>query len=388
MYARHLTLLASLLFAVLFAGCVPSEHPLYTEDDLVFDEALIGDWQCESKVTGSIQKLNDKTYKWINKQSDGRVFMLRLLRLRDHYFIDTTDVDGLHWFGKVAVQGNSLTFIPLNKDRLREILKTHPDAIKHKSDVQFSTECIRLTATTKDLQAFVLAHINDTNLFEPTSVNTRLKKLDVNESGLASKAQRTFDYWWLWRASIMRTALPAKSAKTANLEFPTSGIVARYTAESVSCLTDTLGVDEDAVNCVLEATKTFKRLDAFVKRNGSNYRVLDALRASLMSDAFGVPKELLDADKELGAQLQQTSERVKKTRTQLTARYNKEFPAVGGFVGVTTPQNLPSTQAQTPEKNVTEKTDQATVCIKVPDGARVFVLENGKPKDEMAVQAV
>ena len=41
---RALKLTVALGLVVLLAGCFPSLHPLYTEEDLVYDSALVGTW--------------------------------------------------------------------------------------------------------------------------------------------------------------------------------------------------------------------------------------------------------------------------------------------------------------------------------------------------------
>lgn len=55
MKTTHIFLLATLTFFLF--GCIPSLNPLYTNDDLVTDDNLIGEW-CEnqSKETWTIEK--------------------------------------------------------------------------------------------------------------------------------------------------------------------------------------------------------------------------------------------------------------------------------------------------------------------------------------------
>jgi hypothetical protein len=45
------------LLAVFMGGCVLSLHPLYTENDLIFEEKLLGTWAEEgSKVTWQFKR--------------------------------------------------------------------------------------------------------------------------------------------------------------------------------------------------------------------------------------------------------------------------------------------------------------------------------------------
>lgn len=56
-----------LIFGILLfilSGCgVSSIHPLYTEQDVIFDPALLGDWtDKDSKGTSTFTKSGDKVY--------------------------------------------------------------------------------------------------------------------------------------------------------------------------------------------------------------------------------------------------------------------------------------------------------------------------------------
>jgi hypothetical protein len=51
-------------------GCAPSLHPLYTEQDLIFDPLLIGEWRGKDNT--------DKS-KWTFTEGDGKNYMLRIV---------------------------------------------------------------------------------------------------------------------------------------------------------------------------------------------------------------------------------------------------------------------------------------------------------------------
>src|SRR5687768_8090907 len=48
----------ALLFGI-FAGCVPSWNPLFTEKDLIFDQQLIGTWKGDDGETWTFEKDKD-----------------------------------------------------------------------------------------------------------------------------------------------------------------------------------------------------------------------------------------------------------------------------------------------------------------------------------------
>jgi hypothetical protein len=41
---KKATTIISLGFLFLMTGCIPSMHPLYTEQDLIFDSLVVGVW--------------------------------------------------------------------------------------------------------------------------------------------------------------------------------------------------------------------------------------------------------------------------------------------------------------------------------------------------------
>jgi hypothetical protein len=50
--------------AIFLTGCIPSLHPLFTGDDLVFDHRLIGVWaEADSKEAWTFQKSGAKEYR-------------------------------------------------------------------------------------------------------------------------------------------------------------------------------------------------------------------------------------------------------------------------------------------------------------------------------------
>lgn len=170
------------------AGCIPTSiHPLYTEKDLVFDPALVGVWseKEDSKETRSFEKLGDKGYRLVIREADGKTgeFQAHLLKLGDTLFLDLfpdqmameeSNRDGyyqahlqpMHSFLKVSRIEPTLEMAPLNLVWLATFLKENPSAIRHevvgrdKEDRQ-----IILTASTRDLQAFMLKHRNTPDAF-------------------------------------------------------------------------------------------------------------------------------------------------------------------------------------------------------------------------------
>ena len=90
---KYITALLIIGIAVLASSCAPSLHPLYTDKDLIFEPALLGEWveaKPDSKSTLTFSKTGDKEYKLRSgdpgdKQS---IFIARLVKLGDKLFLD------------------------------------------------------------------------------------------------------------------------------------------------------------------------------------------------------------------------------------------------------------------------------------------------------------
>jgi hypothetical protein len=170
--------LFSLIFAV-FAGCVPSWNPLYTDKDLIFDPQLVGTWKGEEGETWKFQKDGDKKYKLVYTDSEGRApFAAHLLKINDRQFLDLYlhDAAGddikmnalvkgtivaVHLFLRVDEIGTSLKMAAVNPTWLEEHLEANPKATPHLKQ----EDRILLTGSPLELQSFVLQHAEGEDLF-------------------------------------------------------------------------------------------------------------------------------------------------------------------------------------------------------------------------------
>jgi hypothetical protein len=175
-----------LLFGLILAGCVPSWNPLYTEKDLVFDPLLVGTWIPVNAQEGSPEawvftKSGDKLYQLQQTDEEGRKagFEVRLVKLKDHRFLDlyltkleSDDVKLNAWAGfslvpahlilKVEQVEPTLKIAAMNPDWMKQFLKQHSDAIAHRVVLDGN---IILTASTSELQKFVLEHVDEQEFF-------------------------------------------------------------------------------------------------------------------------------------------------------------------------------------------------------------------------------
>jgi len=161
------------------AGCVSSLNPLYTERDLLYDPSLVGVWaeSDDAKETWAFEKAGEKGYKLVVTEQDGKTgeFKAHLLKLGNTLFLDLfPEADALsgtnrnffyqdHWlpthtFAKVFQVEPELKMAILDPTWLKEHLEKDPKAIAH---TKVHEHKIVLTASTPELQKFVLKHAND-----------------------------------------------------------------------------------------------------------------------------------------------------------------------------------------------------------------------------------
>jgi hypothetical protein len=188
------------LLAALLGGCVPvfSLHPLYTEKEVVFKQELVGVWADPNEPNNTWElKRNDESkdaYQLIVVLDDAKgLFDAHLVNLKDQLFLDVfpaqkgleQTMEGLkekakdpnstvwplnffslvpvHTFIKVDLTESTLTMRLTDDDLMEKLLEQDPNAVKH---VVIQEARIVLTASTKELQAFVLKYAEGDKLFE------------------------------------------------------------------------------------------------------------------------------------------------------------------------------------------------------------------------------
>ena len=174
---RTMKILLTFGIALLISGCLqPSLHPLFTEKDLVFDPALIGAWVGENeKETWILQKAGDHTYDlFYEGERDSAKFEAHLVRLGKFEFLDIypeePDIKNgfykshlilAHTFSRIWRDGDTLRTAMLNPDWLKDMIARKKLKIAHER----LHDWIVLTASTKELQKFILKYAEDVNAF-------------------------------------------------------------------------------------------------------------------------------------------------------------------------------------------------------------------------------
>jgi hypothetical protein len=177
--------------AALFGSCVTSVHPIYTQDDLVYDETLLGDWITEDSIILSFDKAtinnmpfskedtaNLKTYYATYHDKRPAEFKVHLVKLDKYYYLDffmhhfemdndlvESTLFPVHTFTKVKIYNDSLVVTGFDARRIMKLLEQRKIRIKH----EVSDGYMLLTAPTEELQKFIIKYADDPELFdEPT----------------------------------------------------------------------------------------------------------------------------------------------------------------------------------------------------------------------------
>lgn len=197
------------LLAALLGGCVPvfSLHPLYTEKEVVFKQELVGVWADPNDSEGAWDFKRDteseNAYKLIVGADEGPMglFDAHLVKLKDQLYLDIFPAEEgfeetmesleetakdpnnkvwafnlfftvpVHTFIKVDLAESTLSLSLTDDVLMEKILEQDPKAIKH---ILVDSDRYVMTATTKELQAFVIKYA-DSKLFEEPMLLKRKK---------------------------------------------------------------------------------------------------------------------------------------------------------------------------------------------------------------------
>ena len=169
---------AAIGLMLILTSCVPSLNPLYTVDDLIFEQALLGVWiDAEATESWHFTTSNEKDYHLVYTDESGKKgeFKAHLLRIEGKLFLDLTPVRTalaqndfykanllpVHTFVHISQGAPNPQITYLEPEWLKSHLDKNPAALRHE---KLSGE-ILITASTKDLQKFLLTHLDTPGAF-------------------------------------------------------------------------------------------------------------------------------------------------------------------------------------------------------------------------------
>ncbi len=175
---KHAVRIMALAGLVALGGCIPSLHGIYTQKDLVFRPALVGVWaRDDSPERWEFTRRGENAYGFVFSDRQGRTgrFVAHLAKVGESLFLDfypeeTTIAENdfykwhflpLHTFYRVEFAETSFSLSSLDYGWLKELLKTEPGALRHEA----VDGKIVLTASTAELQAFVIKHADTEGAF-------------------------------------------------------------------------------------------------------------------------------------------------------------------------------------------------------------------------------
>lgn len=170
--------------AFLLSACIPSVHPFYTDKDVVFDARLLGEWQpkenSDDPELWKFEQGDDKSYRLTvteKKDKHGK-FAARLFKLKNGYFLDIIPTecelapDQADLVAASMIPGHLVVRVPqiepelqlafCDYEWLEKFLKANPKALAHRKN----DDSLLLTATTRELQHFILKHSGEGELFQ------------------------------------------------------------------------------------------------------------------------------------------------------------------------------------------------------------------------------
>ena len=166
--------------AFLFCGClVPSLHPLFTDNDKVVRNELIGDWTSEDGDALWLFQLEpDSSYSLAYvENNDTSWFVAHLVQLDNHLFMDMypdpSDVlsdaykvhlVAAHTFSKLEFDSDIVTMSILDPDWVRNRFDSGGLNLAHEL---LGPGDLILTAPTTDLQKFMISIADDSSAFSP-----------------------------------------------------------------------------------------------------------------------------------------------------------------------------------------------------------------------------
>jgi hypothetical protein len=198
-----------LLLGIL-GGCVPvmSLHPLYNENDVIFDEKLLGLWVGDSNESMEFTRAEkgEKTYQLVlttidkdSKKEAGGIFDARLVKIENKLFLDVFPKESpcgkieesneakwaynaffltpVHSFVKVDSIGPQLKLRFTDDESMKKLLEKDPNAIKHE---KIDGNPV-LTADTKTLQKFALKYADSNDVFSEELIlgKSKIQKSNV-----------------------------------------------------------------------------------------------------------------------------------------------------------------------------------------------------------------
>ncbi|UZR97527.1 hypothetical protein [Chondrinema litorale] len=196
------SILLVLIPVAIFSSCtVLSFYPLYTENELIKDDRILGEWQTTSEnmntedtIRWSISFIQnqDNTNKYTytlnlyhqKEETDSAKFLLHIVELDGNTYLDFFPEEGkvnndfftihlipVHTFAKLEI-GDELKISWFDSDWLEKLFENNKIRMKHEK----TKDVTLLTAKPQELQKFIIKYANDEKAYSEY-MNYTLSKL-------------------------------------------------------------------------------------------------------------------------------------------------------------------------------------------------------------------
>jgi len=181
------------LFILCLVGCVPSLHQLYTEKTLVYDPAIVGNWQQDDELWGFVGDPNDRSYHLTITEKEDKTskLLVHLVEVGGRRFFDfypdkDAELEGgtwlkfsvipVHLFLTVDKTEQVLTLAVMDPDEADKLLAQKPGLVKHE---RVEDGQVVLTDTPERLQAFLLEGLKVEGFFGKPFELTQAKSAEA-----------------------------------------------------------------------------------------------------------------------------------------------------------------------------------------------------------------
>jgi hypothetical protein len=168
------------------AGCfAPALNPFFTNENIVFNETLLGVWIKDSGEKCLFTKSGENHYELLYVSEATARFEARLIELDGVTFLDLypkpmSEGNGLllanfvptHTIARVTISKDSISIAMMDGDWLKQLSDQNQLDLAHE---RLDDEMIVLTAPTRELQAFALKHVYTKEAFGEAGVFHRIR---------------------------------------------------------------------------------------------------------------------------------------------------------------------------------------------------------------------
>jgi|WetSurMetagenome_2_1015567.scaffolds.fasta_scaffold12780_4 hypothetical protein len=188
------TILLFVFIALVATGClVKSLHPFYKDSDVIFEPALIGTWLDKDSSIWTIEQkkvsfmgperfLNSYKITFSEKENETSVLDAHLFKLNGQLYVDFIPSDvklpdltsfhlvPAHSIAKVAFSSDSISLKWFNETWLAGLFENNKIRISHETiRDENDADTYVLTASTEELQKFIIKYGNDPLAFKDNS---------------------------------------------------------------------------------------------------------------------------------------------------------------------------------------------------------------------------